>query len=79
MPVNDLRPERTLVNLRLGIEKAGESGGAAEEKHQESCREGVERSQMSNAPLAVNPPYVLDDVVRRHPGGLVYEQQSLDW
>jgi hypothetical protein len=34
---------------------------------------------MSDAALAVDPSHVLNDIVRRHPGGLVYEEQSLDW
>ncbi len=69
----------SFVNLRLGIEKRCESRRATDEEDQQACRERIEGAQMSNAALAVDSPYVLNDVVRRHPRGLVDEQQSLDW
>ena len=77
MSVSVPNRDRRLVDLRLGVEKGGEPGRATDQKNQKSGRKRIERAEMSDAALAVNPSHVLNDIVRRHPGGLVDEEQSL--
>ena len=67
------------VNLRLSVEEGSEASRATEQQDQQSSRKRIEGAQMSDASLPVDTPYVLDDIMRRHPSRLVDEEQSLSW
>ena len=51
---------------------------AADEDQQQPGRERVQRPRVADLDaLAQPPPHPRDDVVRRHPGGLVDEQNAV--
>ena len=72
------QPRFRAVALGKKAQASKERRRATFRDDEEPGRERIQGAEMSDAALAVNPSYVLDDVVRRHPGGLVYEEQSLD-
>jgi len=66
------------VDLGLGVDESGKPRRAADKQHEQSCCKRIERAEMSDTALPVNPPHALNDVVRRHSRRFVYEEQALD-
>ena len=72
-------PERDGRVVRLGLtrEIRQEPCRAAQEQHQETSSERIERTRMPHATLAGEPPNDRHDIVRRQPRGLVDQEHAV--
>ena len=71
-------PHDSVVDLWLDVQEICEACRATKQQNKKASRERVERSKVADASLSVNAPHVLHDIVRRHAGRLVDQQQSFN-
>ena len=73
----EAQPRDRLVALGQRHQEALHARGAPDEDQQQPGGERVQRARVADLDaLAEPPPHLRDDVVRRHPGGLVDEQTT---
>src|SRR2546427_673450 len=72
------KPKARLITLAASRIELHQPRGAAQQQHQNSGRQRIERAQMSDLPEARQMPHGIDNVVGRLTFRLVYDKRSVD-